>query len=60
MTIDPAPIDTVRVNAERPYDVTIGRGVAFDGVVAASDPYAELVETDAKMSPMKTALRGMV
>ena len=30
MTTDPAPVDTVRVNAERPYDVTIGRGVAFD------------------------------
>lgn len=28
------------------------------GVVAASDPHAELVETDAKMAPMKAALRG--
>lgn len=28
------------------------------GVVAASDPHTELVETEAKLSPMKTALRG--
>lgn len=28
------------------------------GVVAASNPHAELVETDAKMSPMRSALRA--
>ena len=46
-----------QLDAEDPRRMQIFAGA---GVVAASDPYAELVETDAKMSPMKTALRGMV
>ena len=46
-----------QLDAEDPRRMRIFAGA---GVVAASDPYAELVETDAKMSPMKTALRGMV
>lgn len=38
-------------------DATRMRLYAGGGIMAASDPHAELVETDAKFSPMKAALR---
>jgi len=42
-----------------PADPTRMRLFAGVGVVERSDPWAELVETEAKMVPMKAALRGL-
>lgn len=41
-----------------PADPCRMRLFAGAGIVAGSDPHAELVETEAKMTPMKQALRG--
>lgn len=44
-----------QLDGDDPRRMTLYAGA---GVMAASNPHAELVETDAKLSPMKSALRG--